>query len=114
MVIMVKKDKKRAFTYTQKMYMLEVQKGKCAVCGKKLDPTTMQAGHKKDHAKGGKTAVENGFLAHMDCHFKLDKGILKNKKKVKKSTPKKIKNSDNFAGIGKNNPIKYKAPPIWL
>lgn len=104
---MVKKDTQRSFTKKQKEYMFEIQEKKCKICQRYFSLNLLEACHKKEYARGGKTQVENGFLACPTCHTAFDKGLnLKiPTKRIDKSIKKDIK-TKNVKGIGKNNPIK--------
>jgi 5-methylcytosine-specific restriction endonuclease McrA len=67
-----KRDSRRAFNQTQKVAIFRRQKGKCAMCGKKLDFTLTDFDHIKPYESGGKTTVKNGQALHKECHTKKD------------------------------------------
>jgi len=66
-----KRDKRRAFTRTQKNEIWAQQDGRCAsaACGhSKLDPRTVEYDHKKGWAAKGKTKIKNGRALCANCH----------------------------------------------
>ena len=93
------RDKRRAFTKTQKNEIWAQQNGKCASCKKKLDPRTVEYDHKKGWADRGKTVVVNGQALCPHCHkLKTHKERLKKVEKKKKR--KKEERFDPF-GFGR-------------
>jgi 5-methylcytosine-specific restriction endonuclease McrA len=62
------RDRRRAFTRTQKNEIWAQQKGKCAICKKPLDPRTVEYDHGKAWANGGKTVIKNGRALCPQCH----------------------------------------------
>jgi 5-methylcytosine-specific restriction endonuclease McrA len=86
-----KRDKRRAFTATQKKEILYQQDGKCAKCHKKLDPRATQFDHKKPWASGGRTKTQNGRALCSDCH-----SIVTHKERLRK-TDRKRKPKDPFS-----------------
>jgi hypothetical protein len=89
-----KRDKRRAFTQSQKNEIWAQQDGKCAGAScnhHKLDPRTVEYDHKKPWSSGGRTITLNGRALCANCH-KLET----HKKRMKKiEKPKKEK--DPFA-----------------
>jgi 5-methylcytosine-specific restriction endonuclease McrA len=84
-----RRDSRRAFNQTQKVEIFRRQKGKCAMCHKKLDFTLADFDHIKPFESGGKTTVRNGQALHKDCHAKkIQKERLKkvDKKRTRKPT----------------------------
>lgn len=67
------------------------QKGRCAMCGKKLDPHHYHIDHKKPVALGGKTTLSNLQLLCPECHMRKTK-----KDRLMISKAKKNKNKDAF------------------
>lgn len=63
-----KKDKRRAFTQSQKKEILHQQNHKCAKCHKKLDIRTVEYDHIKAWAENGKTEIKNGAALCPNCH----------------------------------------------
>jgi len=83
-----KRDKRRAFTRTQKNEILAQQNNKCAKCHKPLDMRTVEFDHKKGWADRGRTVTQNGQALCPHCHkLKTHKSRLK--KIEKKRKPKK-------------------------
>ena len=62
------RDKRRAFTETQKKEILYQQDGKCAVCHKKLDPRAIEFDHIREWSASGKTIIKNGAALCPTCH----------------------------------------------
>tara|TARA_B100001094_G_scaffold160309_1_gene155034 strand:- start:5143 stop:6492 length:1350 start_codon:yes stop_codon:yes gene_type:complete len=60
------KDKKRAFSTTQKERKLAEQNFKCAIDGKSLAMVDAEAGHIDAHAKGGLTVYDNLAMIRKD------------------------------------------------
>ena len=92
------RDARRAFTETQKKEIFKRQKGKCAMCGKKLDWTHTEYDHKTSHSSGGKTTVRNGMALCLDCH--RDKTRKETLKKVDKKRRKRTPINPLWEGIG--------------
>ena len=65
------RDARRGFSPAQKWYILNQQNGKCAECGKHLDPSTAQFHHGRPWADGGRTVVRNGKALCPVCHAKM-------------------------------------------
>lgn len=78
------RDKRRAFTKTQKNEILHQQNMKCAKCKNKLDPRAIDFDHKKPWADKGRTVTENGRALCKNCH-----GIVTHKTNLKKVDKKK-------------------------
>lgn len=62
------RDKRRAFTQTQKNEILHQQDNKCAKCHKKLDPRAIEFDHVKGWAAQGRTVIQNGAALCPTCH----------------------------------------------
>jgi predicted restriction endonuclease len=62
------RDKRRAFTQTQKNEILHQQDNKCAICHKKLDPRAIEFDHRKEWSASGKTIIRNGAALCPTCH----------------------------------------------
>jgi hypothetical protein len=43
-------------------------KGRCKICGKKVDQWNWELGHDKAHSRGGKMTVRNTFVVHPFCN----------------------------------------------
>lgn len=63
------RDKRRAFTTTQKKEILVKQDYRCAGCGEKLG-VAVHYDHRKPWSAGGKTEVRNGRALCPNCHEK--------------------------------------------
>jgi 5-methylcytosine-specific restriction endonuclease McrA len=88
-----RKDTRRSFTYIQKIAIFRRQKGKCAMCGRKLDFTLADFDHIKPFESGGKTTVKNGEALHKDCHAK------KTQKETLKKVDKKRKKRESSLSL---------------
>jgi predicted restriction endonuclease len=77
------RDKRRAFTITQKNDILHQQDYKCAICHRKLDIRIVEYDHVKAWSASGKTTIKNGAALCPICH----------RLKTHKSLVKKIDNS---------------------
>jgi len=64
------RDKRRAFTITQKNNILYQQDNKCAICHRKLDIRIVEYDHIKAWSAEGKTIVKNGAALCPNCHRK--------------------------------------------
>lgn len=64
------KDKRRAFTRTQRNEILQQQRMKCAVCHKALEPIAIHFHHLKEWSANGPTVVKNGAAVCPTCHVK--------------------------------------------
>ena len=62
------RDKRRAFTQTQKNEILYQQGNKCAMCHEKLDPRAIEFDHCKEWSASGKTTIKNGAALCRTCH----------------------------------------------
>jgi len=62
------RDKRRAFTQTQKNQILYQQDNKCAKCHCKLDPRAIEFDHIKEWSASGKTIIKNGAALCPTCH----------------------------------------------
>ena len=72
------RDKRRAFTITQKTAILYQQDSKCAICHKKLDPRAIDYDHIKEWSASGKTIIKNGAALCPICHrIKTHKSLVK-------------------------------------
>ena len=72
------RDKRRAFTATQKNDILYQQENKCAICHKKLDPRAIEFDHRKEWSASGKTTIKNGAALCPTCHrIKTHKSLVK-------------------------------------
>ena len=68
--LLIKTDKKRSFTETQKQFIWHMSKDKrCAICGKIVE---RYEDYEPDHiipwSKGGLTTIENAQITHRDCN----------------------------------------------
>ena len=79
------RDSRRNFTERQKKEVRYRQKGRCAKCGKILDPRTTEYHHKKAWSEGGRTTVSNCIAVHADCHriAEHNRGVKKTRKPKK-------------------------------
>jgi len=55
-------------TKVLKKLVFERDKGRCRVCGKKVDHLDFNIGHDKAHSKGGKLTIKNAILLHPLCN----------------------------------------------
>jgi hypothetical protein len=62
------RDKRRAFTRTQKNQIWYQQDGFCAICKNKLDTRTVEYDHKEAWAAQGRTITTNGRALCANCH----------------------------------------------
>ena len=53
---------------TLKKMVYERDKGRCRVCGAKVDPFNFEIGHDKAHSKGGKLNLKNAILLCPTCN----------------------------------------------
>lgn len=51
-----------------KMKVYERDKGKCRLCGKKVNPFDFEIGHDMAHSRGGKLTLGNALLLHPMCN----------------------------------------------
>ncbi|MBI4181423.1 MAG: HNH endonuclease [Candidatus Aenigmarchaeota archaeon] len=63
-----KRDKRRAFTLTQRNEIWDQQGGKCAICRKKLEARSTEYDHVKPWADRGRTITVNGAALCANCH----------------------------------------------
>jgi 5-methylcytosine-specific restriction endonuclease McrA len=99
-----KRDKRRAFTRTQKNEIWAQQDGECASanCGHaKLDTRSVEYDHKKSWASRGRTITTNGRALCANCHK-----IETHKKRLKKVEKRPKKEINPFA----INPDFFKLP----
>ena len=68
---MANRDKRRSFTFEQKLFIVIEQGSTCPKCCKKLQNGTVQFHHKKFWGRGGKTAVDNAEALCANCHSLL-------------------------------------------
>jgi len=111
------KNNKRGYVYKDYRNKLwEKQKGKCAICKKKLDPTCYHVDHKKPVALGGKTILSNLQLLCPACHMKKtaeDRRKIAQSKK-RKSCNKSKKNNDPLHEILFGSSSKKRDDPFSL
>ncbi len=83
-----KRDSRRSFTKSQQKKIFDRQKGRCALCGERLELSSTHYHHKVPWSEGGKTTVKNGIAVCAKCHAKLhiDENVRKIEKKAKKTT----------------------------
>lgn len=95
-----KRDPKRSFGIQLQKNIYDLQKGKCKVCGKKVNISHMQFHHIKSWSKGGATTSDNAIGLCMECHKDVhDKErINKNDNQAKSRT----KGSSNELSFGFN------------
>jgi nitrate/TMAO reductase-like tetraheme cytochrome c subunit len=98
-----RRDKKRAFTQTQKKEILYAQNNKCAICHKSLDPRDIEYDHKTPWADKGHTKVKNGRAVCGSCH-----NIKTHKDKLKKVEGKKSNKKTSV------NPFEVKIPVLKM
>ena len=108
------KKPKRSLGRNDKDILYMRAKGKCEGCGKKIDQSEMQVGHKTAYSKGGATTLANSACLCYRCNKLQGTGSLSTLKKklagtygkrTKKTTKKKStkRKSSNPFGI---QPIK--------
>jgi 5-methylcytosine-specific restriction endonuclease McrA len=110
------RDKRRAFTQSQKKEIQYQQGGKCAACKKPLDPRDIEYDHKKPWADKGHTVSENGRALCGSCHNKVThahnlskvdgrkKPVAKKPAAKKKATAKRKKTPSNPLDISLPTP----------
>ena len=64
-----------------KKMVYERDKGRCRICGKKVDPFNFEIGHNKAHAKGGKLTLKNAILLCPSCNKSMSTLSLKEVRK---------------------------------
>ena len=64
------KDKRRAFTQTQKTQMWYDQEWLCKICWNDLDLRTVRYDHIKRHSEGWETRLNNWQALCSNCHSK--------------------------------------------
>ncbi|MCD6576306.1 MAG: HNH endonuclease [Nanoarchaeota archaeon] len=62
------KRKKRTLSLRDKQILYHRAKGRCEACGKKIDFSEMQVGHKKAYSKGGATTLANSVCLCYRCN----------------------------------------------
>jgi predicted restriction endonuclease len=65
---LISRDRRRAFTITQKNEILYQQDTRCAVCHVKLDLRVVEYDHIKAWAASGRTITQNGAALCPNCH----------------------------------------------
>ncbi|MCD1293524.1 hypothetical protein CUJ83_00750 [Methanocella sp. CWC-04] len=110
-----KRDKRRAFTQSQKKEILHQQNYKCAKCHKQLDLRTVEFDHIKAWSDNGKTTIKNGAALCANCHkLKTHKNTLK---KVESKTTKKKESNPLSSALGikpKSSSRKKAKDPLGL
>jgi 5-methylcytosine-specific restriction endonuclease McrA len=66
----VKLDARRAFSYEQRLEILEKQGWLCKICGSELSPDVAETDHCFPHARGGATKLENAQVLCRSCNSK--------------------------------------------
>ncbi len=95
------RDKKRAFSQTQKNEIWDQQNGRCALCHKKLKASTVEYDHGQAWSEGGKTSIDNGRALCPNCH----------REKHHKARLRKIENKkERIESIPSNGTYKSQMP----
>lgn len=89
------RDKRRAFTESQKHEILHQQNYKCATCHKKLDLRVTEYDHIKPWADKGKTKIINGAALCPTCH----------RLKTHKETVRKVESRKKKEGRKHSDPL---------
>jgi recombinational DNA repair protein (RecF pathway) len=85
------RDKRRAFTQTQKNEILYQQDGKCAHCHEKLDLRVVEFDHVEPWAANGRTVTQNGAaLCPLHHRIKTHNDRLKKIENTQKSVKPQI------------------------
>lgn len=110
MDIYLASKKKRTLSIRDRQILYRRARGRCEVCGKKIEFDEMQVGHRKAYSKGGATTLANAVCLCYRCNKLQGTDSLetfKKKlvgtygKKTKINSIKKNKRKYNFFGIPK-------------
>jgi len=74
-------EKRPTPTKTLKKMVYERDKGRCRICGAKVDPFNFEIGHDKAHSKGGKLTLKNAILLCPTCNRSMQTLSLKQVRK---------------------------------
>ncbi len=107
---MVARDKKRAFSTTQKNQILYQQNNKCGKCHKPLDMRAIEYHHIKPWSAGGRTITVNGAALCPTCHKII--GHEERLKEQEKPVGKQTKSSSKSGATTKPRTSKKKVSPI--
>ena len=92
-----KKDKKRNITFSEKQFLWKSKKRHiCSVCNLHIkDFFDAEFDHKRAHAKGGKSSIENTLIVHRWCNrMKSSKTLTQIKKRIGTHIVKKRQKSN--------------------
>jgi hypothetical protein len=64
-----------------KKMVYERDRGRCRICGKKVDPFNFEIGHNRAHSRGGKLTLKNAILLCPDCNKSMRTLTLKQVRK---------------------------------
>ena len=62
------KDPQRVFMPAQREAIYYRDNKRCHICGEEVEWDDAEIHHLEEHAKGGRTTLENGVLVHKQCH----------------------------------------------
>ena len=105
------RKQRRTARTSDKNIAWEKQKGKCAICGKRLDPVDMEWGHRRAYSKGGSTA--RGALVHHKCNKlqgTMDMSVIRRKlghakKGKRRQKARRRQRTSNPFGFNARNPF---------
>jgi hypothetical protein len=64
----IPKDSKRAYDEVEREVIYERDGKVCAECHNHIEWVDLEIHHRKPHAEGGRTTIDNGVAVHKDCH----------------------------------------------
>ena len=97
-----KRRRRRSISKSDIRKLWERQKGRCARCGKKLNPHAYHVDHKRPLALGGSNSIRNLQLLCPECH------MLKTQEDRKKISKKRRKKSKDIFDINELLGLKTK------
>ena len=91
-----KKRKRRRVSKADIRKLWEKQKGRCAMCGRRLKPYAYHVDHKKPIALGGSNSIRNLQLLCPECHMIKTQ---EDRKKISRRRQKKSKSIFDIFGL---------------
>jgi len=73
---LIPKDSNRSFNYWEKLAVYHRDRGICQICGRKTPFGEGTVDHKIPYSRGGKTTIENGQWACIECNLKKSNKIV--------------------------------------
>jgi len=107
------KKPKRSLGRNDKDILYMRAKGKCEGCGKKIDQSEMQVGHKTAYSKGGATTLTNSACLCYRCNKLQSTGSLATLKKKLAGTYGKRTKKTTKKTTTKKKSTKRKPPNPW-